>query len=119
VLCCHSLIYRASLSLHPRIPHHSIITHQGAHKINNAVGQALLAKRMGRRKIIAETGAGQHGVATAAVCAHLGTLLQLLYIHCNVTLQQHTATHNTTPHLITQHHHNTNTQHTITHDNTL
>lgn len=44
----------------------------GAHKVNNALGQALLAKRMGKTRIIAETGAGQHGVATAAVCAKLG-----------------------------------------------
>ena len=48
------------------------LTHTGAHKINNAVGQALLAKRMGKRRIVAETGAGQHGVATAAACARLG-----------------------------------------------
>ena len=48
------------------------LLHTGAHKINNALGQGLLAKRMGKRRIIAETGAGQHGVATAAVCAHLG-----------------------------------------------
>jgi len=48
------------------------LAHTGAHKINNAVGQALLAKRMGKTRIIAETGAGQHGVATAAVCARLG-----------------------------------------------
>jgi tryptophan synthase beta chain len=48
------------------------LAHTGAHKINNAVGQALLAKRMGKTRIIAETGAGQHGVATAAVCAKLG-----------------------------------------------
>ena len=46
--------------------------HTGAHKINNAIGQALLAKRMGKRRIIAETGAGQHGMATAAVCARFG-----------------------------------------------
>ncbi|MGE4550479.1 MAG: pyridoxal-phosphate dependent enzyme, partial [Opitutales bacterium] len=46
--------------------------HTGAHKINNALGQALLAKRMGKRRIIAETGAGQHGMATAAVCARFG-----------------------------------------------
>ncbi len=46
--------------------------HTGAHKINNALGQALLAKRMGKKRIIAETGAGQHGLATAAVCAALG-----------------------------------------------
>jgi tryptophan synthase beta chain len=44
----------------------------GAHKINNALGQGMLARRMGKRRIIAETGAGQHGVATAAVCAKLG-----------------------------------------------
>ena len=48
------------------------MAHTGAHKINNALGQGLLAKRMGKRRIIAETGAGQHGVATAAVCAMLG-----------------------------------------------
>jgi tryptophan synthase beta subunit len=48
------------------------LSHTGAHKINNAIGQALLAKRMGKRRIIAETGAGQHGVASATVCALLG-----------------------------------------------
>lgn len=48
------------------------LNHLGAHKINNCVGQALLARRMGRRKLIAETGAGQHGVATAAVAARFG-----------------------------------------------
>lgn len=48
------------------------LNHTGAHKINNAIGQALLAKRMGKHRIIAETGAGQHGVATATVCALLG-----------------------------------------------
>ncbi|HEY8106892.1 MAG TPA: tryptophan synthase subunit beta [Gemmatimonadales bacterium] len=48
------------------------LNHTGAHKINNTVGQALLALRMGKRRIIAETGAGQHGVATATVCAHFG-----------------------------------------------
>jgi tryptophan synthase beta chain len=48
------------------------LLHTGAHKINNAIGQALLAKRMGKKRIIAETGAGQHGVATATVCAKLG-----------------------------------------------
>jgi tryptophan synthase beta chain len=48
------------------------LCHTGAHKINNALGQALLAKRMGKARIIAETGAGQHGVATATVCALLG-----------------------------------------------
>ena len=48
------------------------LAHTGAHKINNALGQGLLAKRMGKQRIIAETGAGQHGVATATVCAMLG-----------------------------------------------
>ena len=48
------------------------LTHTGAHKINNAIGQALIAKRMGKQRIIAETGAGQHGVATATACALLG-----------------------------------------------
>ena len=51
------------------------LAHTGAHKINNALGQGLLAKRMGKQRIIAETGAGQHGVATATVCAKLG-------LHC-------------------------------------
>ena len=45
------------------------LNHTGAHKINNAIGQALIAQSMGKRRIIAETGAGQHGVATATVCA--------------------------------------------------
>ena len=53
------------------------LNHTGAHKVNNAIGQALLAKRMGKTKIIAETGAGQHGVATATVCA-------LLDLECTV-----------------------------------
>ena len=53
------------------------LNHTGAHKINNCLGQALLAKRMGKRRIIAETGAGQHGVATATVCA-------LLSLDCEV-----------------------------------
>jgi len=48
------------------------LNHTGAHKINNAIGQALLVKRMGKTRVIAETGAGQHGVATATVCAMLG-----------------------------------------------
>lgn len=48
------------------------LTHTGAHKINNAIGQILLARRMGKQRIIAETGAGQHGVATATVCARYG-----------------------------------------------
>ena len=62
----------------PRSPAHAVylkredLNHTGAHKINNALGQALLAKRMGKTRIIAETGAGQHGVATATACALLG-----------------------------------------------
>jgi len=48
------------------------LNHTGAHKINNTIGQVLLARRMGKRRIIAETGAGQHGVATATVCARFG-----------------------------------------------
>jgi tryptophan synthase beta chain len=48
------------------------LLHTGAHKINNALGQALLAIRMGKKRVIAETGAGQHGIATAAACAHFG-----------------------------------------------
>ncbi|WP_233004818.1 tryptophan synthase subunit beta [Exiguobacterium aurantiacum] len=53
------------------------LNHTGAHKINNTIGQALLAKRMGKRKVVAETGAGQHGVATATVCA-------LLNLECTI-----------------------------------
>src|SRR5665213_3598568 len=48
------------------------LNHTGAHKINNSLGQILLAKRLGKTRIIAETGAGQHGVATATVCALMG-----------------------------------------------
>ena len=48
------------------------LNHTGAHKINNTIGQILLAQRMGKKRIIAETGAGQHGVATATVCALMG-----------------------------------------------
>src|SRR4029079_12054839 len=48
------------------------LAHTGAHKINNALGQALLARRMGAKRVVAETGAGQHGVATAAACARVG-----------------------------------------------
>ena len=48
------------------------LNHTGAHKINNCIGQILLAKKMGKKRIIAETGAGQHGVATATVCALFG-----------------------------------------------
>src|SRR3989454_12733287 len=48
------------------------LCHTGAHKINNALGQVLLARRMGKHRIIAETGAGQHGLAVASVCAKFG-----------------------------------------------
>jgi tryptophan synthase beta chain len=48
------------------------LNHTGAHKINNTIGQAMLAKRMGKPRVIAETGAGQHGVATATICARYG-----------------------------------------------
>ncbi|MBV8617800.1 MAG: pyridoxal-phosphate dependent enzyme, partial [Curvibacter sp.] len=48
------------------------LNHTGAHKVNNTIGQAMLAKRMGKPRVIAETGAGQHGVATATVCALFG-----------------------------------------------
>ena len=51
---------------------HEDLAHTGAHKINNAIGQCLLAKRIGKPRIIAETRAGQHGVATATICAKLG-----------------------------------------------
>ena len=57
---------------HPIFLKREDLNHTGAHKINNAVGQALLALRMGKPRIIAETGAGQHGVATATACALLG-----------------------------------------------
>jgi tryptophan synthase beta chain len=53
------------------------LAHTGAHKINNALGQALLARRMGKRRVIAETGAGQHGVATATACALLGLACEI------------------------------------------
>ena len=56
---------------HPVYLKREDLNHTGAHKINNALGQALLAKRMGKRRIIAETGAGQHGVASATACALL------------------------------------------------
>ena len=55
------------------------LAHTGAHKVNNAVGQSLLARRLGARRVIAETGAGQHGVATAAACARLG-------LPCRITM---------------------------------
>ena len=62
------------------------LLHTGAHKINNAIGQAILARRMGKKRIIAETGAGQHGVATAAVCAKFG--LECVVYMCAVDMQR-------------------------------
>jgi len=64
------------------------LNHTGSHKLNNALGQALLAKRMGKRRIIAETGAGQHGVATATVCALLD-LECVVYMGREDTRRQH------------------------------
>ena len=63
------------------------LLHGGAHKINNTLGQALLAKRMGKKRIIAETGAGQHGVATAMACASLGLKAEI-YMGYGDTLRQ-------------------------------
>lgn len=64
------------------------LANTGAHKINNAIGQALLAKRLGKRRIIAETGAGQHGFATAAVCAKLGLECRVYMGEVDVRRQQ-------------------------------
>ncbi len=64
------------------------LCHTGAHKINNTVGQILLARRMGKQRIIAETGAGQHGVATATVCAHFG-LPCIVYMGAEDIERQH------------------------------
>ena len=62
-----------ALALHARVYlKREDLLHTGAHKLNNTLGQALLARRMGKKRVIAETGAGQHGVATATVCALLG-----------------------------------------------
>ncbi len=63
------------------------LLHGGAHKINNTLGQALLARRMGKKRIIAETGAGQHGVATAMACAALGTSAEV-YMGYKDTMRQ-------------------------------
>lgn len=65
------------------------LCHTGAHKINNAIGQALLAKKMGAKRIVAETGAGQHGVATATACALLG-LECVVYMGAEDVVRQHT-----------------------------
>ena len=64
------------------------LNHTGSHKLNNALGQALLARRMGKRRVIAETGAGQHGVATATACALLG-LECVVYMGTQDTSRQH------------------------------
>ena len=64
------------------------LANTGAHKINNSIGQALLAKKMGKRKIIAETGAGQHGIATAAACAKLGLECSIYMGEIDVKRQQ-------------------------------
>ncbi len=58
------------------------LLHTGAHKLNNALGQCFLAKRMGKHRVIAETGAGQHGVATATACAFLG-------LKCDIYMGSH------------------------------
>ena len=69
-------LYRAQQAVRARRPpiylKREDLNHTGSHKLNNALGQALLARRMGKQRVIAETGAGQHGVATATVCALLG-----------------------------------------------
>ncbi|MFR9650141.1 MAG: pyridoxal-phosphate dependent enzyme, partial [Rikenellaceae bacterium] len=64
------------------------LNHTGAHKINNTVGQILLAQRMGKKRIIAETGAGQHGVATATVCALMGLECKVFMGRTDVERQQ-------------------------------
>jgi tryptophan synthase beta chain len=64
------------------------LAHTGAHKINNTIGQALLTQRMGKQRVIAETGAGQHGVATATACAHLG-LDCVVYMGAEDVRRQH------------------------------
>ncbi|MBE3577470.1 MAG: tryptophan synthase subunit beta [Limnochordales bacterium] len=74
------LTYAANLSAHYGFSIYlkrEDLCHTGAHKINNALGQVLLAKRLGKRRVIAETGAGQHGVATATACALLGLECQI------------------------------------------
>jgi len=65
------------------------LAHTGSHKINNTLGQGLLARRMGKRRIIAETGAGQHGVATATVCARMGIPCEIYMGEEDVRRQSH------------------------------
>ena len=62
------------------------LNHTGSHKLNNALGQALLAKKMGKKRVIAETGAGQHGVATATVAALLGLEKTVPTAPCSTTI---------------------------------
>jgi len=65
------------------------LAHTGSHKINNTLGQGLLARRMGKRRIIAETGAGQHGVATATVCARMGIACEIYMGEEDIRRQSH------------------------------
>ena len=65
------------------------LAHTGSHKINNTLGQGLLARRMGKRRIIAETGAGQHGVATATVCARMGIPCEIYMGEEDIRRQSH------------------------------
>ena len=67
------------------------LAHTGAHKINNTLGQVLLAKRMGKKRIIAETGAGQHGVATATACALFGLPCEVYMGALDVERQRSTS----------------------------
>ena len=67
------------------------LTHTGAHKINNALAQAILARRMGKTEIIAETGAGQHGVAAAAACARLGLACTVYMGVTDMALYKHVS----------------------------
>src|SRR5690625_5537464 len=69
------------------------LNHTGAHKVNNTIGQALLAKFTGKKRVIAETGAGQHGVATATVAARLG-------LECCVRSEEHTSELQSRGHLV-------------------
>ena len=73
---CHNLSERLGLRL---LLKREDLNHTGSHKINNVLGQALLARRMGKRRLVAETGAGQHGVATATAAALLGHGVQGLH----------------------------------------
>lgn len=79
----------ASITSSPRIfLKREDLLHTGSHKINNALGQCLLAKKMGKKRIIAETGAGQHGVATATICAYLGMECVVYMGACDIKRQE-------------------------------